>query len=118
MLCEGVDNTVFIGAQWFAMGTDLIAAAPVFHDSMFKSAKVLSRLGATWDLIEELSKEEALSRVGEAEISQPATTAVQIPLVDLLASISVKPKVVLGHSSGEIVAAYAASALDHEAACK
>ncbi|CZR61454.1 related to polyketide synthase [Phialocephala subalpina] len=104
------------GAQWFAMGRELIVANPVFQASMLKSDEVLSRLGATWSLIEELSKDEASSRVSEAEISQPSTTAVQIALVGLLASIGVKPEIVLGHSSGEIVAAYAAGALDHEAA--
>ena len=39
-------------------------------------------------------------RMNEAEISQPATTAVQIALVDLLMAWDIKPSVTIGHSSG------------------
>ena len=46
-----------------------------------------------------------------AYISQPACTAIQIALVDLLSSWDVHPAAVAGHSSGEIAAAYAAGAL-------
>lgn len=45
------------------------------------------------------------------ERSQPASTALQIALVDLLASWNVKPAAVVGHSSGEVGAAYAAGIL-------
>ena len=49
--------------------------------------------------------------IDRAYISQPATTAIQIALVSLLASWNIKPSAVVGHSSGEIGAAYAAGAL-------
>ncbi|KAK1996712.1 beta-ketoacyl synthase domain-containing protein [Colletotrichum falcatum] len=104
------------GAQWHAMGLELTRDHPVFRESMLRSERILKRLGAEWGLVEELSRDEDGSRVGQAEISQPSTTAVQIALVDLLRSYRVFPDVVLGHSSGEIAAGYAAEALDHEAA--
>ena len=47
----------------------------------------------------------------KAEFSQPLCTALQIALVDLLATWNVTPSAVIGHSSGEIAAAYAAGAL-------
>jgi malonyl CoA-acyl carrier protein transacylase len=43
------------------------------------------------------------------QYSQPLATAVQIALVDLLASFGITPEVVIGHSSGEIAAAYVSS---------
>ncbi|KAK1689375.1 beta-ketoacyl synthase domain-containing protein [Colletotrichum godetiae] len=104
------------GAQWHAMGRELTREHPVFRASMLQSEKILKDLGADWSLIEELSRDEDNSRVGQAEISQPSTTAVQIALVDLLKSYHVFPNLVLGHSSGEIAAGYAAEALDHETA--
>ncbi|KAK2057820.1 beta-ketoacyl synthase domain-containing protein [Colletotrichum caudatum] len=104
------------GAQWHAMGLELTRDHPVFRESMLRSERILKQLGAEWSLVEELSRDEAGSRVGEAEISQPATTAIQIALVDLLKSYQVFPNLVLGHSSGEIAAGYAAEALDHETA--
>lgn len=47
-------------------------------------------------------------------MSQPACTAVQLALVDLLSSWGIHPKAVVGHSSGEIAAAYAAGVLTLE----
>ena len=38
--------------------------------------------------------------MNEAEISQPATTAIQIALIDLLMAWNIKPSVTIGHSSG------------------
>ena len=45
------------------------------------------------------------------EYSQPLSTAVQIALLELLASFGIAPKAVVGHSSGEIAAAYVISRL-------
>ena len=50
-------------------------------------------------------------KLSRAELSQPLCTAVQIAIVDLLASWGVTASAVVGHSSGEIAAAYAAGAL-------
>lgn len=47
-------------------------------------------------------------------MSQPACTAVQLALVDLISSWGIRPKAVVGHSSGEIAAAYAAGILTLE----
>lgn len=52
--------------------------------------------------------------IDRACISQPATTAIQIALVRLLSSWGIEPSAVVGHSSGEIGAAYAAGALSLE----
>jgi len=51
------------------------------------------------------------STIRKAEYSQPICTALQVALVDLHASYGVKPSAVVGHSSGEIGAAYAAGIL-------
>lgn len=48
------------------------------------------------------------SRINEAEVSQPLCTAIQIAIVDLFCQWDVMPTVSIGHSSGEIGAAYAA----------
>jgi len=104
------------GAQWFAMGRELLAVSPCFKNSILESDRCLRLLGCDWSLLEELSRPEVESRVGRSEISQPSTTAVQIALVDLLASFGIIPSCVVGHSSGEIAGAYAAGALSLQAA--
>lgn len=47
-----------------------------------------------------------------AELSQTLCTAVQVCLVGWLARCGVRPSAVVGHSSGEMAAAYAAGAMD------
>lgn len=62
-------------------------------------------------LTDELNKSMDKSRVMEPEFSQPLCTAMQIGLVNIFAQWGIKPTAVLGHSSGEIAAAYAAQAI-------
>lgn len=56
-------------------------------------------------------KPNAASRLGEAEFAQPVCTALQVALVRHLSRHGVTPQAVVGHSSGEIAAAYAAGVL-------
>lgn len=104
------------GAQWFAMGRELLESHSVFASAIQRADKHLLSVGADFSLMEELTRDEDNSRVGMAHISQPICSAIQIGLVDLLASWGIKPSAVTGHSSGEIGAAYAAGALTLEAA--
>ncbi|KAL8792787.1 MAG: hypothetical protein Q9195_004600 [Heterodermia aff. obscurata] len=104
------------GAQWYAMGRELIGRFPVFRTSLLVSDEAVKKLGASWSLLDELLKDAVTSRVDNAYLSQPLCTAVQIALVDLLASWNLKPASVTGHSSGEIAAAYCAGALTQTSA--
>jgi acyl transferase domain-containing protein len=57
-----------------------------------------------------------LSKVYKAEFSQPLCTAVQIVLVNILRDWGIAPAAVIGHSSGEIAAAYACGAFSMQEA--
>ncbi|KAJ9248853.1 hypothetical protein DTO195F2_8710 [Paecilomyces variotii] len=104
------------GAQWAEMGVGLIDEYPVFAESLKQADRVLRDLGAEFSLIEELRKDRAESNINSPHLSQPACTALQIALVNLLESWSIRPTSVVGHSSGEISAAYAAGVYNMEAA--
>ncbi|KAL9107660.1 MAG: hypothetical protein Q9227_007467 [Pyrenula ochraceoflavens] len=106
------------GAQWFAMGRELARDYPVYAKSLAEADEAVQGFGAKWSLLEELMKSERDSRVDDPIISQPACTAVQIALINLLAQWGVKPQKVIGHSSGEIAAAYAAGFLPLNSAMK
>jgi acyl transferase domain-containing protein len=65
----------------------------------------------SWSLSEELLADSTKSRVSEAQFSQPLCTAIQIGLVDLLRACGITFSTIVGYSSGEIDAAYAAGLL-------
>lgn len=103
------------GAQWHAMGRELLDL-PGFRKSLDESNHCLETLGADWSVMDELCRDAETTRVNEAALSQPLCTIVQIALVDVLRSWGISADAVVGHSSGEIAAAYAAGALQrHDA---
>lgn len=109
------------GAQWARMSRELllgITPSTIYRDSIRTSRDILHNLGATWDLETELLRPDGESNINKAELAQPATTAVQIALVTLLRAQGVHPSTVVGHSSGEIAAAYAAGRLSQRAALR
>ncbi|KAI8286429.1 Hybrid PKS-NRPS synthetase [Colletotrichum sp. SAR11_57] len=65
----------------------------------------------SWSLEKELLADPSESRISEAEIAQPATTAVEIGLARMLQTSGIKFSAVVGHSSGEIAALFAAGIL-------
>ncbi|CEJ59647.1 hypothetical protein PMG11_08264 [Penicillium brasilianum] len=102
------------GAQWYGMGRELLEASPVFYRAMQDVDNVLKALKSGLSIIDELQKDASNSSLYEPSLSQPACTALQIALINLLRSWGVSPVSVIGHSSGEIAAAYAAGILTVE----
>ncbi|KAF5636495.1 polyketide synthase [Fusarium sp. NRRL 52700] len=105
------------GAQYFQMGKSL-SSYKVFQDSLLRSEGILRRLGCPWSLLEELDRGETECNLRQTDYSQPACTALQVALVDLIRDWGVQPAAVVGHSSGEIAAAYCAGIIDQDAAVK
>lgn len=102
------------GAQWAEMGKELMNSHPIFAKAVETCSNYLETIGAEFSLLEELSKSSKETLVNEAHISQPACTAIQIGLTKLLDAWGVSPSAVIGHSSGEIGAAFAAGAITLE----
>lgn len=101
------------GAQWYAMGRELIEKSPLFFQTIEKCDQILRELPdkPEWTVLEELLKSKETSRLGESLFSQPLCAALQLAIVDLLRQWGIVPSAVVGHSSGEIAAAYAAGIL-------
>ncbi len=104
-----------VGSQWARMGLDLREAYPVFRASLERSEEAIRRF-AGWSLLEELKPDEKDTRFGRIDIFQPASVAIQIALVELWKSWGIEPGMVIGHSAGEIPAAYAAGAISFDEA--
>ena len=101
------------GAQWVQMGMALVNDCPLFRCMLRECDRLLSELPdpPAWTIIDELYKPKAFSNIYKAEFAQPLCTALQLSLVTVLRSWGVTPNAVVGHSSGEICAAYAAGIL-------
>lgn len=119
------------GSQWPQMGQKLARTFPVFAQSLRASEAILHELQrehggtTTWWLTRELEAPETITHLarGKADnaaydIIMPTLTALQIALVDLLASWGVRPASVVGHSLGEVGAAYCSAALSHQSALR
>ncbi|KAM0280662.1 hypothetical protein ACHAQH_003970 [Verticillium albo-atrum] len=104
------------GAQFARMGIEL-SRFGVFRESIETATQYLREvLGSRFNLTYEIMKPHDESSVQRPYISQSATTAIQIGLVDLMKACGVNPSSAVGHSSGEIAAAYACGMISREQA--
>ncbi len=84
---------------------------PPYHDPLFR---------VWWcpltDEPEELLRPAETSQIHKAELAQPLCTALQVAIFNKLAALGLQPATVVGHSSGEIAAAYAAGRISMDEA--
>jgi acyl transferase domain-containing protein/acyl carrier protein len=106
-----------MGPQWWAMGRQLLHDEPVFRQ-VIKQCDALLRQHADWSLWDELTADEARSRINEAHIAQLAIFALQVGLATLWRSWGVEPAAIVGHSAGEVAAAHVAGVLGLEDAVR
>ncbi|KAH7303833.1 polyketide synthase [Stachybotrys elegans] len=99
------------GAQYEGMARELLHSNQVFSDSINELDRFLQGLSTSlapaWSLRQIIAESEP-SSINSVSRCQPVCTAIQIALVNVLRSWSITPSVVIGHSSGEIAATYAA----------
>ncbi|EME41518.1 polyketide synthase-like protein [Dothistroma septosporum NZE10] len=119
-----VVRTAFIftgqGAQWMGMGRELMQEEPVFARSIREMDAIIKTLeqAPEWTLEETMLSDSTSDRsaLDHTDQAQPFSTALQVALVDLLATWHIHPAAVVGHSSGEVAAAYTAGILDRREA--
>ncbi|MDZ7342129.1 MAG: AMP-binding protein, partial [candidate division KSB1 bacterium] len=115
------ERVVFVfpgqGAQWWAMGHELMQSQPVFRQTIEACDRIISQY-ADWSLIHQFTASESESQLDRIDIIQPALFAIQIALANLWRSWGIEPDAVVGHSMGEVAAAYVAGVLNLEDAIK
>ncbi|MCC6166644.1 MAG: SDR family NAD(P)-dependent oxidoreductase, partial [Caldilineaceae bacterium] len=103
------------GAQRAGMGRELYASQPVFRSVMDRCAHALGD-ALTPPLLDVLYGDDETTNalLHETAYTQPALYAVEAALIELWRSWGVEPALLLGHSIGEFVAAYAAGVFSLE----
>jgi len=101
------------GAQWAQMGLELMEEFPSFRQSIVDLDNVLMDLpeAPKWTLEQAIRDDKEESQINHVTRSQPVCTALQIAYVQLLQSWGIQAEAVVGHSSGEIGAAFASGFL-------
>ncbi|KAI3400704.1 hypothetical protein diail_1913 [Diaporthe ilicicola] len=100
------------------MGKDLVQYFPWTKNILKELDDVLQSLPhpPRWSLISELTETRTPEHLRQPEFSQPLVTALQLCIISVLESWDIKPTSTVGHSLGEIAAAYAAGLLDRAGA--
>ncbi|MFD7921316.1 SDR family NAD(P)-dependent oxidoreductase [Streptomyces sp. NPDC059740] len=104
------------GSQWAGMGAELLGRDGAFTSEVEAVSSELKPL-LGWSVREELARADA-SRWDRTEVAQPLLFAVQAGLVAALSARGVDPHAVMGHSVGEVAAAYCAGGLTRTQACR
>ncbi|KAH7398510.1 hypothetical protein BKA66DRAFT_605570 [Pyrenochaeta sp. MPI-SDFR-AT-0127] len=104
------------GAQWAGMGRELLRF-PIFRDNVLESNTYLQQMGFSWDIWDVL-RDTNHSAINSPMLSQTLCTVIQVAIADLLLALGLTPAAVVGHSSGEIGAAYTAGAISKQSALK
>ncbi len=106
-----------MGPQWWGMGRQLLERAPRFRQTVEACDTLFAQLGDL-SLMRELRAPAEASRMHRTDVAQAANFALQAGLADLYRSWGVEPSVIVGHSVGEVSAAYASGALSLEDAVR
>ncbi|MFC3161867.1 type I polyketide synthase [Ciceribacter thiooxidans] len=101
------------GAQWAGMGLEALRRNEVFRTT-FSTVSRLFHAYSQVDLLDVLSDPGLAEKLGDTKIAQPLLFAIQVALFDALVALGLDTAAVLGHSVGEVAAAYAAGALTLE----
>jgi acyl transferase domain-containing protein len=105
------------GSQWVGMGRDLFLQEPVFREMVERCNQAMRRY-IDWSLLEQFQPAIAESHLDHVQVVQPMIFTIQVALAALWRSWGIEPDAVIGHSMGEVAAAYVAGALDLDDACR
>ncbi|MGW0217754.1 thioester reductase domain-containing protein [Micromonospora chokoriensis] len=118
---EPSNDVVFVfpgqGSQWVGMAVDLLDTHPGFAERIDECAAALAP-HVDWSLLDVLRGADGAPGLDRVDVVQPVLFAVMVSLAQVWQSVGVRPAAVVGHSQGEIAAAYVAGALSLDDAAR
>ncbi|HYI81476.1 MAG TPA: SDR family NAD(P)-dependent oxidoreductase [Thermoleophilaceae bacterium] len=105
------------GAQWPGMALGLIESSPVFAERFAEVAAAVEGL-VDWRVSDVLAGADGAPSLERVDVVQPVSFVVSVALAGLWRWLGVEPRVVVGHSQGEIAAACVAGGLSLEDAAR
>ncbi|UOM34001.1 type I polyketide synthase [Acuticoccus sp. I52.16.1] len=105
------------GSQWAGMGRAAYQGETDFRLSFDRTDRLFMSV-AGWSLVTMLFSGDLETEIERTEIAQPLLFAIQVALTDALERRGVTPSAVMGHSVGEVAAAWASGALSLSDAVK
>ena len=106
-----------MGPQWWAMGRELFARYRVFKETALACDAAFQQVSG-WSILQEMLADESASKMATTTIAQPANFILQASLAALWQSLGIQPAAIIGHSVGEVTAAYVAGVLSLEEAAR
>ncbi|AXK33718.1 SDR family NAD(P)-dependent oxidoreductase [Streptomyces armeniacus] len=114
-------GTVFVfpghGPQWHGMAVRLLEEDAEFRTALTEIASAVEQF-TDWSVLEVLKGADGAPPMDRVDVVQPLLFAVGAALARLWRARGVTPSAVVGHSQGEITAAYVAGALSLEDAAR
>ncbi|MCB1773690.1 MAG: SDR family NAD(P)-dependent oxidoreductase [Gammaproteobacteria bacterium] len=98
------------GSQWAGMGCELLQQSVLFAAAVKEVDEIFQSYG-DFSIVDVLRADDAEERLAATEVAQPALFAIQVGLTRMLQSTGCTPAAVVGHSVGEVAAAWACGAL-------
>jgi acyl transferase domain-containing protein/acyl carrier protein len=102
-----------MGPQWFGMGKELMETEAVFNEAIHRCDAAFQTISG-WSILDAMMAGDFGENIAKTEIAQPANFILQIALTELWVSWGIKADAVIGHSVGEVSAAYVSGALSLE----
>lgn len=118
---DAAGRTVFVfpghGSRWTDMAIELLEWAPAFASEM-RACEIAFSKFFDWSLLDVVQGNAAGSSSDRIDLSLPVSFAVMVSVVAQWRELGIHPDAVLGHSHGEVAAAYTAGGLTLNDAAK
>jgi acyl transferase domain-containing protein len=118
---DSTTGTVFVfpsqGSQWVEKAVELLDSAPAFAEQMRLCDAALAEF-VDWSLLAVVRGSVGSPNQDRVDVMQPVLFAAMVSLAAHWRALGIEPDAVLGHSHGEIAAAYAAGVFSLRDAAK